>query len=316
MLVTTITLNGISMENVVTPKRENKGKSLLLRINEFTAIDLETTGLSPMFDSIIELAAIRYRGGVAVETYQQLVNPGFCIDDFVTELTGITGEMLERAPSLKETLPGFIDFIGNDVLVGHNVNFDINFLYDNCVELGLPPCSNDYIDTMRIAKRMYKEWPDYRLDTMISELALDTRILHRGVNDAQLAAQGYLTMARQEFFTEAMKPVHNLKASDIIAREGYINPDSPLYGQVCVFTGTLESFTRREAMQLVTDIGGICGDNVTKKTNLLILGNNDYCKAIKGGKSNKQKKAEKLILDGASLKIIPESVFIDMLLPE
>jgi DNA polymerase-3 subunit epsilon len=66
-------------------------------------------------------------------------------------------------------------------------------------------------------------------------------------------------------------------------------------------------------MQIVADIGGIPGDGVTKKTNYLILGNNDYCKSIKGGKSSKQKKAEKLILEGADLQIIPESVFIDMI---
>ena len=66
-------------------------------------------------------------------------------------------------------------------------------------------------------------------------------------------------------------------------------------------------------MQLVADIGGIPGDSVTKKTNYLILGNNDYCKSIKDGKSAKQKKAEKLILDGQDLQIIPEAVFIDMI---
>ena len=65
-------------------------------------------------------------------------------------------------------------------------------------------------------------------------------------------------------------------------------------------------------MQLVADVGGINGDSVTKKTNYLILGNNDYCKAIKDGKSNKQKKAEKLILEGADLQIITENVFYDM----
>ena len=81
----------------------------------------------------------------------------------------------------------------------------------------------------------------------------------------------------------------------------------------CVFTGTLEKMTRREAMQAVVDVGGSVGDNVTKDTNFLILGNNDYCKTIKDGKSTKQKKAEALMLKGNDIAIIPENVFYEML---
>ena len=73
---------------------------------------------------------------------------------------------------------------------------------------------------------------------------------------------------------------------------------------------------RKEAMQIVADLGGIPGDGVTKKTNYLMLGNNDYCKTIKDGKSSKQKKAEKLILEGADLQIISEQVFYDLILEE
>ena len=70
---------------------------------------------------------------------------------------------------------------------------------------------------------------------------------------------------------------------------------------------------RKEAMQLVANLGGINGDSVTKKTNYLILGNNDYCKAIRDGKSNKQKKAEKLKLEGHDIEILPETVFYELL---
>lgn len=73
---------------------------------------------------------------------------------------------------------------------------------------------------------------------------------------------------------------------------------------------------RKEAMQIVADLGGIPGDSVTKKTNYLVLGDNDYCKTIKDGKNSKQKKAEKLILEGADLQIISEQVFYDMILEE
>ena len=303
--------------NTTASKRAMKGESLLASIRDFTAIDIETTGLDPEYDEIIELAAIRYRNGVAAESFQSLVKPNYPIDDFVEELTGITNQMLESAPSIEDILPAYTLFLADDVLVGHNINFDINFIYDACCNIGIAPIGNDFIDTMRIARRLYKDWPNHKLDTMVSKLGFPPRDMHRGTGDAELSAGCYLAMINHSDFNQAVASARSsscgVRAKDIISHENTKNIDSPLYGQVCVFTGALESFTRREAMQLVADIGGICGDSVTKKTNFLILGNNDYCKSIKDGKSSKQKKAEKLILEGADLKIISESVFLDML---
>ena len=294
-------------------QRTEKGKSLLVRTGDFTALDVETTGLSPVFDAIIELSAVRFRDGKEVDSFSQLVDPGFELDDFITDLTGITDAMLQGMPSIEAALPRFLDFLGDDLLVGHNVNFDVNFIYDACGANGLPLLRNDFVDTMRLSRRLYKDWPDHKLDTLLDRLGLGSRSEHRAENDARLTAAAYLEMAAEpDFDARTARPSYNALAKSIIAREGFTKEDSPLFGKVCVFTGALESFTRKEAMQLVADIGGICGDGVTKKTNFLILGNNDYCKSIKDGKSAKQKKAEKLILEGADLQIIPESVFLDM----
>src|SRR5699024_4501797 len=120
-------------------------------------------------------------------------------------------------------------------IVGYNVNFDINFLYDNLLECRDEKLSNDFVDVMRIAKRVLPG------------------------------------------------------AKDISTEKTEFNESHPLFGKVCVFTGKLEKMQRKEAMQLVADLGGIPGDRVTKKTSYLILGNNDYCKTIKDGKSSKQK---------------------------
>ena len=83
--------------------------------------------------------------------------------------------------------------------------------------------------------------------------------------------------------------------------------------KLCVFTGTLERMLRKDAMQAVVDLGGQVGNSVTKKTNYLILGNNDYCPLITEGKSSKQKKAESLKLAGNDIEIISEDVFYDMI---
>ena len=103
-----------------------------------------------------------------------------------------------------------------------------------------------------------------------------------------------------------------MRASDIVSSSENVDPSNPLFGKVCVFTGTLEKMVRKDAMQLVANLGGINADNVTKKTNYLVLGNNDYCSSIKDGKSSKQKKAEKLKLSGQDIEIIPENVFYDI----
>lgn len=297
-----------------------KGKSLMVALSDFVSLDIETTGLSTLYDEIIELAAVKYRDGKSVGTFSSLVKPINPVSDFVTQLTGITNTMLQDAPSLSEILPVFLNFVGADIVVGHNINFDINFIYDACESLGLTPFSNDFVDTMRIARRMYKNLPNHKLDTLIDYFDLNHREIHRGLSDCELTANCFQAMiADIDAFEEATKikrgkyrrKIHSLK--ELIATEKSENPDSPLYGKVCVFTGTLENFTRKEAAQLVVNIGGIVGDSVTKKTNFLILGNNDYCQTIKNRKSNKQKKAEQLIAEGADLSIIPESVFLDIL---
>lgn len=312
---TVLSLGGIKIVSDAASRREKKGNSLIKAIGDFTAIDLETTGLSTDYDSIIELGAVRYRNGKAVDKFEQLVYPGFGIDAYTTSITGITNQMLSSQPKISEVLPQFLSFVGTDIVVGHNVNFDINFLYDESEYCLARPFENDFIDTMRIAKRLHRKWGNYRLDTMIRELGVGTREIHRAVVDAELAAKCYLLMIADPGFRSATVPYYGAKAKDIVAQAGHIDEESPLYGKACVFTGALEKMTRKEAMQAVVDIGGICEDGITKKTNYLILGNNDYCKSIKDGKSLKHKKAERYKLEGQDIEIIPETVFYEMLVP-
>ena len=87
----------------------------------------------------------------------------------------------------------------------------------------------------------------------------------------------------------------------------------PLYRKRCVFTGALEKMTRSNAAQIVVNLGGICENNVTKKTNFLILGNNDYNPLVRDGKSKKQKKAEEYKLAGQDIEVIPEAVFYELI---
>ncbi len=299
------------------PLRPEKGKSLLKNLLSYTVIDIETTGLDPRFDEIIELGAIRIRNGVESERFEQLVKPDRPIDEFITELTGITNEMLESAPNIQTALPDFLQFIGDDFVVGHNVNFDINFIYDTSTYYLKKPFTNSFVDIMRLSRRLFPDLPNHKLNTLSKHFKVNIPS-HRGISDCISTFQCYEAIKK---FSEENNididrlPRHSssIKAKDIVAESSEFNTDHPLYGKVCVFTGVLEKMVRKDAMQIVANLGGINEDNVTKRTNFLILGNNDYCSTIKDGKSNKHKKAEKFILKGNDLQIISENTFYSML---
>lgn len=301
--------------------RENKGRSLLQFPDDFTLIDLETTGLDPSREAIIEISALKVRGGKVVDEFDTLVNPEFEIGSFITELTGITDEMLEDAPTIGHVLPEIYGFIGDDIIMGHNVNFDINFLYDNiegCLDDSL---CNDYVDTLRLARKILPELEHHRLCDISSALDVKVETAHRALSDC------YTTLSCYKRLREAVKNNYN-NEDDFFAKIGSfrccnlktLHSDKTcfdethlLYKKVCVFTGVLERMNRAQAAQCVVDLGGFCENSVTKKTNYLILGNNDYCTTIKDGKSSKQKKAESYKLKGLDIEILSEDVFYDLL---
>lgn len=302
--------------------REQKGKSLLNIEKDYTIIDIETTGLDPEYDSIIEIGALKVRNNTIVDTFNTLIHTDDYIPEFITELTGITNKMLKGAPKIDIVLTTFLDFIGSDILVGHNVNFDINFLYDACLKELNKYLTNNFIDTMRLSRRLNKELKHHRLYDLKCFYNIDVDKEHRALEDCTITYNIFLKIQEDiirkyvsfdNFILEIKKRKNNLKAKDIIATNDNINEDSPFFEKEVVFTGVLEKMIRKDAMQIVANMGGYNRDNVTNDTNFLVLGNNDYCKAIKDGKSLKHKKAEAYKLKGNDIEIISESVFYDII---
>lgn len=300
-------------------ERIYKGKSLLEFPSSYTVIDIETTGLSPLYDQIIELSAIKVVDNVPTDSFSSLVG-GVYIGSYVSELTGITNEMVADAPDLSSVFPSYIDFIGDDLLVGHNVNFDINFIYDNAMALLSKTFSNNFVDTMRISRRLHPEFRHHRLCDLCKRYGIEYTGAHRSLTDCSLTMQCFsaltadvlATCGTTRKFSKYTAP----RTSPSLPAPSSVDPSHPFYGKVFVFTGTLETLSRKDAMQVVENFGGISGNGVTQKTNYLVLGNNDYCPTIKDGKSAKQKKAEQLKLSGQDIDIIPESVFLDMISDE
>lgn len=148
-----------------------KGNSLLATPQDYTVIDLETTGFSSRFDDIIEIGGIKYRDGKEISRYNQLIKPSRPIPYVIESMTGIKNSMVEDSPEFVDIGNEILNFLEDDIIVGHNVNFDINFLYDNFKRLFGIEFSNDYIDTLRLGRLLIpdikeKGYSGYGLDSL------------------------------------------------------------------------------------------------------------------------------------------------------
>ena len=178
--------------------RPGRGKSLIASPEDYVCIDLETTGLRPSSDYIIEVAAYRVRGGVAEDRFVSFVRPAEIakVSSFITGLTGITKAMVADAPLPSEVLPRLFEFIGDDMVLGHNTCFDMNFLYDGALRAGLDPIGNDFTDTMRISRRTYRGLPNHRLGTLAEHLDVTPSIAHRAAADVETTIRCYELMVK------------------------------------------------------------------------------------------------------------------------
>lgn len=303
-------------------ERSLKGKSTIDLLNDYIVFDIETTGLDSMYDEIIEIGAIKVHNNTIISTFNSLVKPQNEIDEYITKLTGITNEMVKDAPTIEEILPDFMKYIGDGILIGHNVNFDINFIYDNLYRNKYNVITNNFIDTMRIARKLLPDLSHHRLIDLTDFFEIDIANNHRSLKDCEITMKAYENLKKLalekyyniEKFKDAFKKhKNNLKASDIVSTKTEFDVDNLFYDKYVAITGTLEKMLRKEAMQIIVDLGGHVEDNVTQKTNYLILGNNDYNPILRGKKSSKLIKAKNLKLEGKDIQIISENVFFDII---
>jgi exonuclease, DNA polymerase III, epsilon subunit family len=300
--------------------RESKGNSLLELRDDYIVVDFETTGLDPRECEIIEIGAIKIEKGRETERFYTLIQPYGYLDPFITSLTGITEDDLKNQPYIESVWGDFLAFLGDNIVVGHNANFDINFAYETSKEVLSVPFKNDFICTMRMSRKLFKEHRHHRLTDLVERFDIHCKTAHRALSDCENTRDCYEYMKnhiiQNDIDVDAVfKSYHgnSMKSKNIKTEKRAFDEESPMFDKVFVFTGSLEKMLRKDAMQIVVDAGGNLGDNVTSKTSFLVLGNNDFCKSIKGGKSNKQKKAEQLKLSGQDIEIISENVFYDMI---
>ena len=158
---------------------------------EYVAFDLETTGLSSLHDTIIEIGAAIMKGNEVLSTFQTFVDPHRPLQPKIVDLTGINDQMLAGQPDISEAIPKFLEYVGNRPLCAHNADFDIGFVTAACEKLGLP-FHPTYVDTLILAQNLMPELGKYKLNIVADALSLPDFNHHRASDDAITC--GYLLM--------------------------------------------------------------------------------------------------------------------------
>lgn len=224
-------------------------------INTYVALDLETTGLSPSKDRILEIGAALIVEGVVTRTYDQLINTGMPISLRIQQLTGITDEMQRTGKCIEEAIPEFLEFCGEYPILGHNICFDYSFLKQAVYNQGLS-FEKQAIDTLRIARAVLPEAPSRKLPDLCAYFQIDPGNSHRALDDAISAHKLYQKLLQMKQMTEnkpfepQMMSYSVRKQSPItISQKGYLN-DLLKYHKIetdiCI-----ENLTKSEASRMI-----------------------------------------------------------------
>lgn len=159
-------------------------------LKDYVVLDVETTGLSPKTEKIIEIAIAKISHGQQVAVFTSLVNPSKTLPTKIVSLTGLTDAMLKNAPSFSDIAADIKQLIDHSIVLAHNATFDLGFLTKALNECGTKT-NCQYLDTIKIAKFAYPGLKNYKLETLISELNLADEQLHRAMADVQCTLKLY-----------------------------------------------------------------------------------------------------------------------------
>ena len=167
-----------------------------IMIKDYVCVDIETTGTNPKWNKILEIGAVKVREGRVVDSFSKLINPGVMVPYYITKLTGITDEMVIDKEDISDVLPEFIEFAGDDFLLGHNVMFDYGFLKQNAINLNLK-FDKSGMDTLKIARKTLPGLESRALDYLCTYYGIKDENHHRALNDARVTAQLYHILMEQ-----------------------------------------------------------------------------------------------------------------------
>lgn len=165
-------------------------KDMDLESETYVVFDVETTGLSAVYDTIIELAGVKIKHGEIIDRFESFANPHHPLAQITTDLTGITDDMVKDAPEISAVLKDFHDWVKDDTLVAHNASFDIGFLNQGYKRIEYDKVKNPVVDTLELARFLIPELKNHRLNTLCKFLDIELTQHHRAIYDAE--ATSYL----------------------------------------------------------------------------------------------------------------------------
>lgn len=190
------------------PKSECKGEAKVNELENYTVIDLETTDRNAKTCEIIELAAVKIRNNEIFDTFSTLVKPNNKIPYIVTQKNNITNEMVENAPVINDVFKEYLDFIGDDIVLGHNIDlYDMPIIRRYCDELNSDPLNNDTLDTLKFSRKCDIDVPDHKLTTLTKYFEIEHKNAHRALADC---------IANHECYQKLKKLYNPLNASKVI----------------------------------------------------------------------------------------------------
>lgn len=227
-------------------------------IRNYVAFDLETTGLDCEKDEIIEIGALKVIDGKVKERFIHFICPQRAISPEITRLTGITNAMVEGAPKADGVIPEFLDFCGDEVLIGHNIMFDFKFMKAGAAKLNLP-FDKTGIDTLRIAKAVHADLESRSLESLCGHYQIVNASAHRAYHDALATAKIYQLMAHyyETAFPDVFKPVplcwRVKKTQPMTAKQKAFLTELIRYHQI-EFDGDMGAMTKSEASRAIDKI--------------------------------------------------------------
>lgn len=279
---------------------------------DFVAIDVETANAD--MASICQIGIATFSNGQPVSEWVSLINPEDDFDDINVSIHGITERHVKNAPTLPQISHHLSSLLANTTTVCHT-HFDRVSIRKALEKYSLAPIPNTWLDSARVARRTWPECAQrgYGLASVCKIINYEFNH-HDALEDAKacgqimLAAISITGLTIEDWHKRTNQPLNGSASYNAkVHRDG--NPEGDMAGEVLVFTGEL-LIPRNQAADLAAQIGCNVADNVTKKTTLLVVGDQDLNKLNGKSKSSKHLKAEQLITQGQKIRILKESDFI------
>lgn len=279
----------------------------------FVAIDVETANSD--MASVCQIGVAKYENGKLIDEWSSLIDPEDWFSGINISIHGIEPEDVIGSPTIPDIIDSLRTFIGNDVCISHTF-FDKSATRRMLNKYELPGLDVRWLDSSSVARRTWKdvERSGYGIANLCKKIGYEFEH-HDALEDAKAAAQVFLAavmksdMGIEEWLARVAKPINPADSITLSQISKTANVDGDMFGEVIVFTGALE-FPRREAAKLAAKVGCKIGSNVTKKTTLLVVGDQDIGRLAGESKSSKHRRAEELILNGQDIRILKESDFL------